>query len=51
MIIKTSNQAFAALQDWLLENHSYDVPEVIAVPVVEGSPDYLGWLMKGTSAV
>ena len=51
MIIKTSNQAFAALQNWLLERHSYDVPEILALPVAAGSADYLEWLMNNASAV
>jgi periplasmic divalent cation tolerance protein len=51
MIIKTSARAFTALQTWLLDRHSYDVPEILALPVAEGSPDYLEWLMNGASAV
>ena len=50
MIIKTSARAFTALQAWLLEKHSYDVPEILALPVAEGSPDYLEWLMQGVTA-
>ena len=50
MIIKTSAQAFRALQVWLLDRHSYDVPEILALPVAEGSPDYLEWLVRGASA-
>ena len=50
MIIKTSKRAYAALQSWLLDSHSYDVPEILALPVARGSSDYLEWLMKGASA-
>jgi periplasmic divalent cation tolerance protein len=28
--------------------HSYSVPEVIALPIVAGSADYLGWLREST---
>ena len=50
MIMKTSDRAFPALRSWLLEKHSYDVPEILALPVAKGSSDYLEWLMKGVSA-
>lgn len=45
MILKTTQ---AALQDELIEAvqaaHSYDVPEVIGLPVVAGAADYLRWI-------
>jgi uncharacterized protein involved in tolerance to divalent cations len=28
----------------LEQAHAYDVPEVLALPVVEGSPNYMNWL-------
>jgi periplasmic divalent cation tolerance protein len=44
LVIKTTGTAFAALRDWLCTQHPYDVPEVIAVPVTDGAPDYLAWV-------
>ena len=41
LIIKTQGEKFTALKTWVLENHSYDVPEVIAIPITQGSSDYL----------
>ena len=41
LIIKTQEKKFTALKTWILENHSYDVPEVIALPITQGSADYL----------
>jgi periplasmic divalent cation tolerance protein len=32
------------------EEHSYDVPCVIALPVVDGNPDYLAWIVAETRA-
>ena len=32
--------------DAISENHPYDVPELIALPVVEGAKDYLRWIDK-----
>lgn len=41
LIIKTKEEKFLMLKDWILKNHSYDIPEVIALPIVKGSSDYL----------
>lgn len=44
LIIKSSRDLFASLRATLEKAHSYEVPEVLALPVVEGSPNYLNWL-------
>lgn len=44
LLIKTTRQQFVALRDLLVKLHSYDTPEVIAVPIVEGLNKYLAWL-------
>jgi uncharacterized protein involved in tolerance to divalent cations len=44
LVIKTTAAAFAALRGRILEIHGYDVPEVLAIPVVEGAAEYLKWL-------
>lgn len=41
LIIKTRSSKFDALETWVRKNHSYDVPEVIALPIVKGSSPYL----------
>jgi uncharacterized protein involved in tolerance to divalent cations/ADP-ribose pyrophosphatase YjhB (NUDIX family) len=46
LIIKTSRDRFAALEKRVRELHSYSVPEVIALPVIEGSGNYLKWLKE-----
>lgn len=48
MIAKTRRDLFGALSEKVKELHSYSVPEIIAFPVVEGSAEYLGWLMEVT---
>ncbi len=48
MIIKTQRHLFESLKDRVKELHSYTVPEIIALPVVEGSEDYINWLKKVT---
>jgi len=44
MIIKTTLSHYAELETWLREHHPYDVPEILALPVVTGSEPYLAWL-------
>jgi periplasmic divalent cation tolerance protein len=44
ILIKTSRKRLAGLRAAVERLHSYDVPEFIALPIVAGSPKYLGWL-------
>lgn len=44
LVIKTSRDLFERLRTILETAHSYDLPEVLALPVVAGSPAYLNWL-------
>lgn len=48
LLIKTSRPRFDELSEALRSAHSYEVPEILALPVVAGSPDYLDWLEKQT---
>lgn len=43
LTLKTTRAAFAALRERLNERHSYDVPELLAVAVVDGNADYIQW--------
>lgn len=44
VVIKTTAQRFSQLERELRRVHTYDVPEIIAVPIVHGSTDYLHWI-------
>ncbi len=44
LIIKTERRLFDRLQQAVKGAHSYSVPEIIALPVVAGNADYLGWI-------
>jgi periplasmic divalent cation tolerance protein len=46
LLIKTSARRLPALQAEVQRLHSYDVPEVIALPIMAGSPKYLRWLAE-----
>ncbi|MGA8101327.1 MAG: divalent-cation tolerance protein CutA [Candidatus Acidiferrales bacterium] len=44
LIVKTTARRFEALKTEILRLHSYDVPEIIAVPVKSGAKPYLQWV-------
>ena len=46
--IKTRHDLFDAVKHAVKDIHSYDVPEIIAIPIVEGDEDYLNWIKKET---
>ncbi len=48
LICKTTRGAVQELIDRVKQLHSYEVPEVIALPVVAGLPAYLSWVSDST---
>jgi periplasmic divalent cation tolerance protein len=44
LLIKTDLSLFSVLEAKIKEIHSYDVPEIIALPIVAGSENYLNWI-------
>jgi periplasmic divalent cation tolerance protein len=48
VVLKTRRSLFPQLQTRVKELHSYSVPEVIALPVVGGSEEYLRWIAEET---
>ena len=44
MIVKTKRSLLHDIITIIKANHSYEVPEVIALPIEGGSPEYLAWL-------
>jgi len=45
-LFKTTADRFAALQSRLRQLHPYEVPEIIAIRIDRGLPEYLSWLTK-----
>ena len=43
-LIKTSRDQYAAVEAAIAKLHPYDVPEIVATPIVAGSRSYLDWL-------
>ncbi len=44
MILKSKQSLFKKIVKTVKAHHSYAVPEVIALPIVDGNPDYLKWI-------
>lgn len=44
LVVKTSRARFETLCETIQRLHSYDMPEVIALPIVAGSREYLEWI-------
>jgi periplasmic divalent cation tolerance protein len=51
MLIKTTAERYAALEEAIRAGHPYELPEIIAVPIERGLPAYLDWIgaQTGTS--
>jgi periplasmic divalent cation tolerance protein len=48
MVVKTRAELFPDVVSTVKAIHSYEVPEIIALPIVEGNADYLAWLKEET---
>jgi periplasmic divalent cation tolerance protein len=48
MIIKTTAGRMDELIEYIEENHPYDLPEVIAMPLVAGLAEYIAWIKEET---
>ena len=46
LLLKTSRARFVALERAIRKQHSYEVPEIIALPIARGSRAYLDWISK-----
>ena len=50
LLIKTTARRLSPLEREVKRLHPYDLPEFIAFPITEGSPEYLAWLSETTAA-
>lgn len=49
LILKTKKSCFKRIVKTVTLLHSYDVPEIIALPIVDGNRDYLKWITESCS--
>lgn len=48
LLVKTRTALYAQVENFILANHPYEVPEILQVPVTAGAAGYLQWLQAGT---
>jgi periplasmic divalent cation tolerance protein len=48
LFIKTTEANFENVRELIKKNHSYELPEIIATPIVAGNEEYLEWFRKNT---
>lgn len=51
LLIKSTSERYAELEDAIRRMHPYSLPEIIAWPIERGSPDYLAWVAAETVPV
>ena len=44
LILKAAKENYGAVEQWIVANHSYEVPEIIALPVERGLKSYVDWI-------
>lgn len=49
ILIKTTLDRYASVEQTIREHHPYELPEIIHVPITGGLPDYLAWLSSETT--
>ncbi len=48
LLLKTRSDLFDRLAETVKRLHTYQVPEIVALPIEFGSPDYLAWIREST---
>ena len=46
LIVKSRASVLNQIVDLVKQHHRYDIPEIIALPIIGGNPDYLEWIAK-----
>ena len=49
LLIKTTEAGYPALEAAIRRQHPYELPEIIALPITRGLPDYLAWVAAETN--
>ena len=49
LIIKTTSERYKDLQTSVLSLHPYEIPEIVAYPITQGSSSYLDWVRSRTT--
>jgi len=49
LVMKTTEIRYTQLSKFILQQHPYETPELIALPVTQSTQEYLSWVIKETS--
>lgn len=49
LVIKTRTKLYESVERFILLHHSYDVPQIVQIPITDGSDQYLDWIDENTS--
>ena len=49
LLIKTRDSHYSEVEKFILNNHNYDLPQIIKLDITDGLPSYLEWIEKETS--
>ena len=49
LLIKTTSERYSELEQAIRAGHPYELPEIVAVPIERGLPEYLRWLAEETT--
>ncbi|MGB6198616.1 MAG: divalent-cation tolerance protein CutA [Candidatus Acidiferrales bacterium] len=49
LLLKTTRRRWPKLRDGIRAMHSYEVPEIVALPIADGLAEYLGWIGENVS--
>lgn len=50
VLIKTTEPRYKKVEEIIRAEHPYELPEIIAVPITAGLPEYLAWIRAGTQS-
>jgi periplasmic divalent cation tolerance protein len=48
LLIKTKHALVDKVKDFITAHHTYEVPEIVVQPIIDGSQDYLDWIARET---
>lgn len=48
LLVKTTQDAYPKVEEFISQNHSYEIPEVVQLPINEGLERYLNWIRVST---
>ena len=51
LFIKSRTALFEEIRKVIKENHPYEVPQIVQIPITDGLPDYLKWISDNTQTV